>query len=320
MKDNYGRTIDYMRISVTDRCNLRCRYCMPEEGTDLMTHEEILTFEEIERLCRLGVSLGIRKLKLTGGEPLVRKGLPDLAAGLCAISGIEDVTVTTNGCLLSEQAGALKAAGISGVNVSLDTLDRKRFAFVTRRDRFDEVMEGIRAAKECGLKVKINCAVMESLAEQEVLAFAAFSAEKGIPVRFIEMMPIGEGCHYKALDNDELLSILRKRYVDIEKTEEVLGNGPASYYRFGTQGYIGFFSAVHHKFCSGCNRVRLTSDGYLKLCLACEDGVSLRDLMRGGISDEELAEVMKRTIERKPLSHHFEERGSGAKNMNQIGG
>lgn len=320
MKDCAGRTIDYMRISVTDRCNLRCCYCMPEEGTVLMSHREILTFEEIERIVRCGTEIGIKKIKLTGGEPLVRKGLPGLAKKICSIPGIEDVTVTTNGCLLGEQAQGLKDAGVSSVNVSLDTLDRERFAAITRRDRFDEVMEGIERAVLCGLKVKINCAVMESLRPEDVLAFAAFSVEKRIPVRFIEMMPIGQGCRFHALDNEDLLNILKREYPEIRLSGQEFGNGPAFYYEFGGAGCAGFISAVHHKFCDRCNRVRLTSDGYLKLCLASEDGVNLRDRIREGISEEELTLLMRQTIEKKPLSHHFERCGAELKNMNQIGG
>lgn len=320
MIDRAGREIDYIRISVTDRCNLRCCYCMPEEGTSLISHQEILTFEEIEMIVRCGVTLGIKKVKLTGGEPLVRKNLPYLAGRIRSLPGIEDVTITTNGCLLGEQAGALKEAGISSVNVSLDTLDKKRFAEITRRDSFDLVMDGIEQAMACGLNVKLNCAVMESLTREDVLAFAAFSEEKGIPVRFIEMMPIGQGCGFNALDNEELLDILKSRYPDIRKSAQKRGHGPAGYYEFGERGCVGFISAVHHKFCDRCNRVRLTSDGFLKLCLASEEGVNLRDQIRAGMDEKGLTELMERTIAGKPLSHHFEEAGVKALNMNQIGG
>lgn len=320
MIDRTGRNIDYIRISVTDRCNLRCCYCMPEEGTELISHQEILTFEEIEMICRCGVELGIKTVKLTGGEPLVRKNLPYLAKRLHGLPGIEDVTITTNGCLLGEQARELKDAGISSVNVSLDTLDREHFAGITRRDSFGLVMKGIEEAAACGLNVKLNCAVMEELTREDVLAFAAFSEEKRIPVRFIEMMPIGQGCRFHALDNEALLDILKSRYPDLKESKRIWGHGPARYYEFGNHGCAGFISAVHHKFCDRCNRVRLTSDGFLKLCLASEDGVNLRDRIRAGMDDRELTELMKQTIAQKPVSHHFEKAGFGALNMNQIGG
>lgn len=322
MKDLCGRNIDYIRISITDRCNLRCRYCMPEEGVELMSHDEILTYQEILRICRAGAGLGITKVKVTGGEPLVRKGVEIFVKELTGIPGIEDVTMTSNGWLLKEKAAALKEAGLSCVNVSLDTLDPVRFAEITRRDVFASVMEGIESARAAELKVKINCAVMEDLTEEEVLAFSRFSMEKAVPVRFIEMMPIGQGSNYKALDNDRLSAILKETYGGLREDHRIKGNGPAVYYTWGDgTGSIGFISALHHKFCSSCNRVRLTSDGYLKLCLDSSLGVDLKGPMRQGISDEELYGLMKEWIKKKPESHHFEEkRRKSELNMNQIGG
>lgn len=322
MIDGCGRTIDYLRISVTDRCNLRCRYCMPEEGITELKHEDILTYQEILRICQAGAEFGIRKIKLTGGEPLVRKAVEVLAGDLCALKKIEDVTMTTNGCLLKEKAEALKKAGVSSVNVSLDTLDPEGFAFITRRDCFQSVMEGIKAALKVGLKVKVNCAVMENLGREEVLAFAAFSEEWGIPVRFIEMMPIGQGRAYEAMENEELVRILSDAYGDFARAADKKGNGPAVYYTYGTKGgCVGFINAVHHKFCGQCNRVRLTSDGFLKLCLDSTSGVDLRTPLRKGISQKELVLLMEQWIKMKPESHHFgESRRETDRNMNQIGG
>ncbi len=322
MKDQCSRTIDYIRISVTDRCNLRCRYCMPEEGVELLDHDDILTYQEILRICEAGSKLGISKVKVTGGEPLVRKGVESLVRDLKKLPGIEDVTMTTNGCLLKEKAMALKEAGLSSVNVSLDTLDPVRFAEITRRDAFASVMEGIESAASVGLKVKINCAVMEELKKEEVLAFSQFSMERGIPVRFIEMMPIGQGTNYKAMNNDQLAEILGEAYGELREDRKVKGNGPAVYYTWGDgKGSVGFISALHHKFCGSCNRVRLTSDGYLKLCLDSPLGVDLKGPLRRGISDEELYSLMEEWIRKKPESHHFGEKHRKTDlNMNQIGG
>lgn len=323
MNDNRGRQIDYLRISVTDRCNLRCRYCMPAEGTELFSHEEMLSLEELVRVCRCGARLGIHRIKLTGGEPLVRKNVVWLVEQIRAIPGITDITMTSNGILLTDMAEDLAAAGLSCVNVSLDTLDAGRFAAITRRDAYAAVIAGIRAAKAAGLVVKLNCAVMEDFREEDVLAFAAFSVENGIPVRFIEMMPIGQGRQFAALDNDRLLTVLRRQYGDVTPVTRPMGNGPAVYYEFAEgRGCAGFISAVHHRFCDRCNRIRLTSDGYLKLCLAQEDGVSLRDVIRAGADDEELEGVMAEHIRRKPEGHRFgtiDERETGV-NMNRIGG
>lgn len=322
MVDGCGRTIDYLRISVTDRCNLRCCYCMPEEGILPLSHEDILTYQEIIRVCRAGVYLGIRKIKLTGGEPLVRKNIEFLAQEISRLSGIRDVTMTSNGCLLKEKAEKLKRAGVSSVNVSLDTLNPSRFARITRRDCFESVLEGIKAAKEAGLRVKINCAVMEELRRDEVLKFARFSEDWGIPVRFIEMMPVGQGVNYKAMENKELEEILTEAYGSLTAVEVNQGNGPAVYYSFGNKGGMaGFISAVHHKFCHQCNRVRVTSDGYLKLCLDSLAGVDLKTPLRQGISEKDLSLLLRDWIEKKPESHHFQDkkREMGL-NMNQIGG
>lgn len=324
--DQHGRNIDYIRISVTDRCNLRCHYCMPEEGVSSLNHEDILRYEEIERICRLGAGLGICKVKLTGGEPLVRKGVTDLVKKLVHTEGIDNVTMTSNGVLLLEYAEELKKAGLSCINISLDTLNRDRFAKITGKNDLDRVISGIDHALCVGLNVRLNCAVMEELPGSEVLDLTEYSLEKRIPLRFIEMMPIGQGRKYNALDNEELKTLLADRYNDLSPTGDIKGNGPAVYYQYaGGKGIVGFISAIHNKFCGECNRVRLTADGYLKLCLAGDAGMDLRHLLRNGTGDEAIKQVLLTQIRQKPACHHFNEADKGGwqetgRNMNEIGG
>lgn len=328
MKDNRGREIDYLRISVTDRCNLRCRYCMPEEGCESFAHQEMMTLEELVHISRCMAGLGIKRIKLTGGEPLVRKNIVWLIDEIHKIKGIEEITMTSNGILLADMAAELKAAGLTGVNVSLDTLNRERFRYITRRDEFEQVLKGIGAAKAAGLRVKINCAVLEPLSLEDLRTFAEFSVQQQLPVRFIEMMPIGQGCTFLTTDNDQILKQLTAIYKDVKLLSKKIGNGPAVYYEFaGGQGCIGFISAVHHQFCDSCNRVRLTSDGFLKLCLASEEGISLRDIMREGIEADALADIIKeKVLLKKPEGHHFAQQNKQAQgekngiNMNRIGG
>lgn len=322
MKDGIGRTIDYIRISITDRCNLRCRYCMPEKGVCLLSHNEILTYEEILKIAEAGLSLGINRVKVTGGEPLVRLGVTDFVRELAGLPGMKEVTMTTNGCFLKEAAEELKRAGLSSVNVSLDTLNAGRFREITGRDRFQAVMAGIGAAKDCGIQVKINCAVMKEPEEAEVLEFAEFSRINGLPVRFIEMMPIGLGSRYKSRDHDGLIRLLSAQYGDFKISLKRRGNGPAKYYTFGDgRGCVGFIGAVHHQFCDSCNRVRLTSDGFFKLCLDSPLGVDLKTPLREGLNREGLAALMEDWISRKPACHRFcEVRGTNELTMNRIGG
>ena len=297
MIDQYGRTIEYLRISVTDRCNLRCVYCMPEEGIEQLPHEQILTFDEIERVCRISTELGISKIKLTGGEPLVRKGLPDLLGKIKRISGIEQVTLTTNGILLKNQLDELMRQGLDAVNISIDTLDETCYHTVTRCGELNQALEGLQAALEYpNLRVKLNCVPMNQ-SEEEYIQMAEYAKEHPVEVRFIEMMPIGMGKACQGKSRDELLELLEKALGNAEPYEKHLGNGPAEYVSFsGFQGRIGFISAVSHKFCDSCNRIRLTAEGYLKLCLQYESGIDLRKLLRSGATDEELKEAMRQAI------------------------
>lgn len=324
MVDSYGREIDYLRISVIDRCNLRCVYCMPEEGLEMTSHEEVLTYGEIVRICKIMAKTGLKKIKLTGGEPLVRKELPKLAGRLKAIPGIEKVTLTTNGILLEELMEELHDAGIDSINISLDTLDRDLYAQITRRDQLETVKKGIEAALAYpDISLKINCVPM-GLPKQDLSEIAALAKDHRIHVRFIEMMPIGYGKNYRFVGENEILGQLEEKFGKAEIFNGKLGNGPCHYYDFeGFQGKIGFISAISHKFCSECNRVRLTSQGFLKTCLQYNTGNDLKVPMRTGASDEELQELIMRTINEKPIGHRFLEEGISDENnlnMSQIGG
>lgn len=324
MLDQYGRKIDYLRISLTDRCNLRCVYCMPEEGICQIPRTEILSQDEIIRVSRLASELGISKIKLTGGEPLVRRICVPLVKELKTLPGIRQVTLTTNGILLKEQLPGLMEAGLDAVNISLDTLDRETFRKITRREELDQVLEGLeRALSYPSLKVKINC-VPTFQSEQDLLQVAALAKAASLPVRFIEMMPIGLGKAFTARDEETVKGILEKEYGPMTPTAESLGNGPCHYYTLENfKGQIGFISALSHKFCDQCNRVRLTSTGYLKGCLQFENGADLKALLRDGASDELLKQTIRKTIYEKPAGHNFREKKNGREEshiMAQIGG
>ena len=303
MKDKAGREIDYMRISITDRCNLRCKYCMPGdiETTDMAN---LLTYEEIAKVTETAASLGIRHIRLTGGEPLVRRGCVDLVKKIKNISGIDTVGMTTNGVLFAEHARALKEAGLDSVNVSLDTLDETEFQRLTGRDELKSVLAGIGAVQEVEIPVKINTVHYKNLNWRAVLAYAD---ERQIPVRFIEMMPIGYGAAYTGKSNEELFRQIEDCYGSASEAGKH-GAGPAVYYHFpGLNIEVGFISAIHHKFCESCNRIRLTSEGYLKLCLCYEKGVDLRAVLRDPKKGQALQEVMKKAILEKPVEHCFEQ-------------
>lgn len=324
MNDGHGRTIDYLRISVIDRCNLRCVYCMPEDGVDAVDHTEILSYEQIIHLVRVFAGLGFRKIKLTGGEPLVRKNVAHLVKEIKRIDGIEQVTITTNGILLADTMKALAEAGIDGINLSLDTLNTEVFQKIARRDSFDKVMEGFKAAlKYREIPLKVNCVPM-GIEGQNVLEMAELARKYPVHVRYIEMMPIGLGKQFEFCSEESILEGLKERYGEGIPYEESLGNGPGHYYSFpGFQGKIGFISAISHKFCESCNRVRLTSQGYLKSCLQYDIGTDLKKLLRENASEADLREAIEETILRKPIGHQFGSQiGSHAEEhmMAQIGG
>lgn len=307
MLDRYGRVINYLRISVTDRCNLRCCYCMPE-GVQDVGMKNILTFEEIWEIVRTGVSLGITHIRITGGEPLVRKGCVDLIRGIREIPRVETITMTTNGVLLGNYAKQLKEAGVDGVNISLDTLDPEEFFKITGKRELQEVLAGIRAAKTAGLPVKLNAVNRKEL---DPIPLVRYAQEENLPIRFIEMMPVGYGKKYVGRSNEELRETLEAVCGNAEcmtNREELsrMGSGPAVYYQFSDLKVpVGFISAIHGKFCDTCNRVRLTAEGYLKLCLCYDEGEDLRRVLREG-EKENLRTIMEQTIFRKPAAHCFE--------------
>lgn len=332
--DAFNRPVNYLRISVTDRCNLRCIYCLPPEGVPLLPHDAILTYEEITAFVRAASALGISKLRLTGGEPLIRADLPDLVAMLAGIQTIDDISLTTNGILLADHAGELKKAGLKRVNVSLDSLKPERFATITRHGRLDRVLRGIEKARECGLEpVKVNVVVMEGVNDDEVLDFARLSMGEGWHVRFIELMPFGG-------DNPPLAHSIGRassppRFMPAERIMRELealgrlepslppqGNGPARYYCFpGAKGTIGFITPISDHFCFNCNRLRLTADGRLRPCLLSDVEVDVRQHLRRGAPIEELKKIITAAIKSKPRQHQLA-KGRTAKNrtMSQVGG
>lgn len=328
MKDNFGREIDYIRISVTDRCNLRCRYCMPPEGIFTIPMPEILTYEEIAGVCRAAVDLGIKKVRLTGGEPLVRQNLPDLVSMIRRIPGIESISMTTNGILLKEHLAELTKGGLDGVNISLDTLNPEVFRYITGYDRLEAVMEGLYAALEAGLRVKVNAVLLprEFYLSEENNWMSMLSLAEKLPVdlRFIELMPIGEGRQLYGPDKDirrpgrggsgvgyadgeEILNVLQQRYPDLCEDGTVHGNGPAVYYRIpGFAGSIGLIRAMHGRFCQSCNRIRVSSTGKVKPCLCYAEGYDIRQALRHG-TEREVKEVLERSVLAKPSGHCFED-------------
>ena len=320
MKDKSGRNINYLRISVTDKCNLRCRYCMPDPVPDV-EHEEILRYEEILRICEAAVRVGIRNFKITGGEPLVRKDCVDFMRRLKETDGVETVTLTTNGMFVKEHIEEFKHMGLDGINISLDTLDREQFFRLTGTDGADAVVEAVSACASAGLKTKVN-SVLLSETKSQILRLAHLAQEMTVDVRFIEVMPIGFGRFEKGPTEDEALQILQAEYPDLAYRRDVRGNGPAVYYGSSLlQGYIGFIAANTHRFCDECNRMRLTSTGFLKPCLCYDSGIDLKAVLRGGSGDS-LTAALTRAVKSKPQGHCFSHIGEITENktMNRIGG
>lgn len=322
MIDRYGRTIDYMRISVTDRCNLRCVYCVPECGVTRIPTERLLTEEELLRITRAAAKEGIAHVKVTGGEPLLRPNLAGLVQKIREIPGIETVTLTTNGILLPDQIDALAAAGISGINISLDTLNKERYRSLTRGGELERALAGLEAAKrQKGVTVKVNAVLYETHWEEDALTLAALAEKDPVHVRFIEHMPLGTEAEERPVREDAILALLQKEYGKCESYQGKIGEGPGHYVTFpGMTGKIGFISAISHKFCSGCNRLRLTADGDLRMCLQSKEGIPLRELLRDGATDEKLREVLRGCILQKPEGHQMTEQKIEAEGMCQIGG
>jgi GTP 3',8-cyclase len=326
MLDNFGRRIEYLRISVTDKCNLRCVYCMPEHGLPWLKHEQILSYEEIAEIVRVMAAMGLRRVRLTGGEPLVRRDLTQLVRMLSAIPEIDDIALSTNAVLLAQHADELKAAGVNRVNISLDSLRAERVDELARRaGYFDSIMAGIAAAERVGFApLKMNVVAMRGRNDDEVLDFARMTRDRPWHVRFIEVMPVGDNLDVSENEYVSALEILeRLRAIDrLEPVRGPLGNGPATYFQYpGALGSIGVITPMSHNYCDQCNRMRLTADGQLRPCLFGEIQTNLRDALRSGVALEPL---IAHTLTIKPERHYLIQgsaSGSGGlRALSQVGG
>jgi cyclic pyranopterin phosphate synthase len=322
--DTFGRRHNSLRISVTDRCNIRCTYCMPENVT-FQPHANLLTFEEIERFVRIGTSLGIDKIRLTGGEPLMRRELDKLVRMLVRVPGIKDVGLTTNGVLLADHAGSLFEAGLRRINISLDTLDKESFAVITRRDMFDQVMKGIESAARVGFeKIKINAVAMRGATN--VVGLAKFCRERGFELRFIEFMPLEADQIWSrgsVLSADDILSELAEAGIPAEPATKEDPSAPADEYRYlDGKGMLGIIASVTKPFCGACNRIRITAEGKLRNCLFALDEVDIKTPMRSGASDEEIQQLIRDNVKAKWAGHQINsvEFIRPARTMHSIGG
>ena len=323
--DQYNRDINYLRISLTDACNLRCVYCMPEQMT-FRPRDELLSDAELRRLITIFAAVGFRKIRFTGGEPTLRSSLVDLVRHANATPGIESVGLTTNGVLLAGLAAPLHAAGLRSVNLSLDTLDADKFRRITRWGQLPEVLAGLHAAASAGLRIKLNAVVSRGTNDREdVIALARFTLQQAWQVRFIEQMPFGNNADFQKksiVDEDELLAVLRSEFGPLELVNHGKLDGEARLYRVpGAAGCIGFISPVSKPFCADCNRLRLTADGILRLCLLRDNEADLRPFLRGGVTDEEIAAFIRKAVHVKPWGHGLaQEVMSTSRGMSEIGG
>lgn len=318
MKDSFGREINYLRVSLTDRCNLRCEYCMPEKGVSKLQHCDILTLEETYEAIKAFVSLGISKIRFTGGEPLVRLGIVDLISKVSKLEGVKDIAMTTNGVLLEKYAEDLKEAGLTRVNISLDTMDENKYRSITRGGELVQVLKGIEAAKKAGLSpIKINTVLIGGFNEDEIPDFVNLTKNEDIDIRFIELMPIGEAAGFakeKFIPNSRILEAAK----DLRPVNNEDKSSPALYYKLpGAKGRVGIINPISCKFCKDCNRVRLTSTGKIKLCLHSNREIDLRQHLKSG---EDIVSVIKSAIYSKEEEHHLEKDEIITRNMNQIGG
>ncbi|NQS75149.1 MAG: GTP 3',8-cyclase MoaA [Peptococcaceae bacterium] len=326
MRDTYRREINYLRVSVTDRCNLRCVYCMPPEGVKFLPHDEVLRTEEIEAVIKAGTRVGIKKIRLTGGEPLVRKGILNLVRRVASVPGIDDITMTTNGILLPYHAAALKEAGLKRVNISLDTLKNERYREITRVGELAAAWKGIQAALDVGLHpVKLNTVVVRGINDDEVEALARLTLNRSLHIRFIEIMPIGDSNSWskgRFVPAGEIMEKVNRRIGRLIPAKSVKGNGPAKYYRFeGAAGTVGFITAMSDHFCGSCNRLRLTSSGGLRPCLYDSREIDMRTPLRRGAEEKELVSLIRDAIDMKPDRHHMHDGWVDSKRvMSQIGG
>jgi cyclic pyranopterin phosphate synthase len=325
-RDDFGRAINYLRVSVTDRCNLRCIYCMPPEGVEKLSHLDVLSYEELALIVQAAAELGISKVRLTGGEPLARLGLAEFVRMIASIPGIDDLSLTTNGTLLARHAATLAAAGLNRVNISLDTFRPERFARITRLGRLEDVWAGIAAAETANLTpIKFNVVVVRGLNDDEVADFARRTISDGWNVRFIELMPIGASADWAGNGSVPIPEIRARIEAEVGPLTTVhgpRGNGPARYHQLdGAQGTIGFIGALSDHFCSSCNRLRLTADGRLRPCLMSDREIDLRQALRSGADLEAVQAILAQAIHLKPQRHHLEEaRAPRDRTMSQIGG
>lgn len=323
MLDTHGRNIDYLRISITDRCNLRCTYCMPKEGVKTIPKENILSIEEIFRIVKICSELGISKIRLTGGEPLVRAGVIDLIRNINTLPNINEICLTTNGLLLEQQIHSLVSSGLNRVNISLDTLKEDLYKEITRGGDLKKVLKAIGLATNANLKVKLNTVIIRDYNQDEIMDFVNLTESNSIDVRFIELMPIGEGKKLKSISTNEIKNIISKNATITPIKDKKIEDGPATYFKTKKGiGKIGFISPISHSFCENCNRIRLTAEGFLKQCLHWNYGTDLKHLIRENISDAELKKVIENCIYNKPSQHKFKENTthSDVRFMSQIGG
>ncbi len=328
--DSFSRTISYLRLSLTDRCNLHCKYCMPDDdtkGLQVLQHEDLLTYEELLRIVNIAVNMGMNKLRLTGGEPLVRKGVMGFVASLAKIKGLEEIRLTTNGVLLSDKAVGLYEAGIRKLNISLDTMRPERFKSITGVDMFHKVWKGIETAERIGFDVKLNVVAMKGVNDDEFVDFARLAVDRDFQVRFIEFMPVGSDSTWKEasyISSADLKEMIGKIGV-LEPLSGCRMDGPARVYTLdmpdGRQGKVGFISPISHHFCETCNRLRLTSAGRLRACLLHDKEADLKSLLRGGATDEELRALIRQTILDKPKGHTLaDDKINCSGQMSRIGG
>lgn len=327
LRDSFGRLHNNLRVSVTDRCNIRCYYCMPEGEVGFVAREEILNYEEIERFVRIAVDLGVTKVRITGGEPLVRRNLPELVGRLATLPGIEDLALTTNGVLLAPMAAALHSAGLRRLNIHLDTLDRRRFERITRRDELNRVLEGIHESLRLGFApIKINAVAVKDLVEPDIVPLARFGRQYGIEIRYIEFMPLdaqGLWDRGKVLFAQDILDTLSREIGPLIEIPDPDSRAPATEYRWADgAGRVGFIASVSRPFCLNCNRIRLTADGHLRYCLFAVEETDIKALLRGGSSDGAIAEAVRDTVHAKWEGHQINTAGFVAppRPMYSIGG
>jgi len=317
MRDQFNRDLNYLRVSITDRCNLRCAYCMPEEGVEHMPHDELLSYEELYIVIEEFVKLGVKKLRITGGEPLVRKDVVSFIEKVASLKQLNDIAMTTNGILLKQLALPLKKAGLHRVNISLDTLNHERYKYMTRGGQLRNVLEGIHAAREAGLKIKLNCVVNKGINDDEIGQFIQLTKDWGIDVRFIELMPIGQNIKY-AKDHFYSNEMILNQFPELKHIEAEDPSSPARYYQLdGAKGKVGLISPLSCNFCAYCNRLRLTPDGKLKPCLHSDIEIDLKTALR---NNQDILPLILKSYEIKPEKHLLDEHKMIVRQMSQIGG